>query len=168
MKHYGLIICLLVLAVSGRAGEQGGDGIRELFKQMPDTLLSTLSENNRLDMIDFIDSKMKAEVTNLLNGQSEMLALTDDSLCVRLSDALTIRMLLLKQEEVTDSCEEVICLAQTFGTDSLSLHTKIEFYTPQWRKLDARPHLSLTDEKRIETMNVQTILKWETEMLKKN
>ncbi|MBP5338143.1 MAG: DUF3256 family protein [Prevotella sp.] len=66
--------------------------MRDVFKAMPDSVLPTLTTNNRLDMIDFMEAKMKAEVTNLLDGKSEMLALTGDSLCIRMSDALTVEM----------------------------------------------------------------------------
>ena len=60
----------------------------DVFKQMPDSLMPYLSTNNRLDMIDFMDAHMKAEVTNLLDGKSEMTALADDSLTIQLSAAL--------------------------------------------------------------------------------
>ena len=56
--------------------------VREVFKSMPDSLAPYLTTNNRLDMIDFMDAKMKSVVTNLLEGETEMLALTDDSLSV--------------------------------------------------------------------------------------
>ena len=70
--------------------------IRDVFKQMPASLLPTLSENNRLDMLDFMDSKMKAEVTNRLGGKSEMTLLTDTTLSIRMSEALKVDMLLLR------------------------------------------------------------------------
>ena len=34
--------------------------IRDVFKQMPDSLMPYLSQNNRLDFIDFLDANMKA------------------------------------------------------------------------------------------------------------
>ena len=51
--------------------------MRDVFKQMPDSLIPYLSSNNRLDFIDFIDSKMDAEVANSLGGKSRMQKLTD-------------------------------------------------------------------------------------------
>ena len=61
-------------------GSAAQQTISEVFREMPDSLLPTLSKNNRLDMLDFMASGMKAEVTNRLGGRSEMTALTDDSM----------------------------------------------------------------------------------------
>ena len=44
---------------------------REVFQRMPATMLPYLTENNKLDFIDFIDSGMKAEIRNELGGKSE-------------------------------------------------------------------------------------------------
>lgn len=62
----------------------------DIFRQLPDSLTPYLSQNNRLDMLDFMSANMKAEVTNLLDGKSEMTLLSPDSLSVRLSDVLTL------------------------------------------------------------------------------
>ncbi|MBR6998224.1 MAG: DUF3256 family protein, partial [Prevotella sp.] len=40
----------------------------DLFKAMPDSLMPYLTKNNRLDMIDFMEANMKAEITNQLEG----------------------------------------------------------------------------------------------------
>ena len=164
MRHWWLVICLMI-SVSGRAEDWN---IRTVFQHMPDSLIPCLSENNRLDMIDFNDSKMKAEVTNILHGSSEMLALTEDSLSIRVSDALLVNMLLLVPINMVDSCRQVICMVQTFGTDSVSLDSKIDYYTPQWQKLDIIPQLSPADKRRVDALDVQTILKWEESYLKKD
>ena len=162
MKAKWLLVAIAcLLAMQGRAGD-----IRDAFKEMPDSLLPSLSENNRLDMIDFIDSGMKAEVSNLLNGKSEMTELTDSSLTLRVSEALKVRMLLLPTAQPVDSCSQVICLLQTYGTDSLSLDTRVDFYSLHWQRLEVRPALSPADEQRIESLKMQTILKWEEEILK--
>ena len=81
------VFLLLSIAVSGMA-----ETIRDVFKAMPDSLMPYLTTNNRLDMIDFMDAKMKAEVTNKLDGESEMLFLSDDSLSIKMSDALTLEL----------------------------------------------------------------------------
>ena len=62
----------------------------DIFRQLPDSLTPYLSQNNRLDMLDFMSANMKAEVTNQLDGKSEMTLLSPDSLSVRLSDVLTL------------------------------------------------------------------------------
>ena len=63
-----------------------------LFKAMPDSLMPYLTKNNRLDMIDFMEANMKAEITNQLEGRTEMTALTADSLSLRMNETLRIDM----------------------------------------------------------------------------
>lgn len=75
--------------------------IRDAFKAMPDSLMPYLTANNRLDLMDFMDAKMKAVVTNLLDGQTEMTFLSDDSLSIRMSEALTIEMKTQKVDTVS-------------------------------------------------------------------
>ena len=142
--------------------------MQDVFRQMPASLLPTLSENNRLDMLDFMDSKMKAEVKNRLGGTSEMTALTDSTLTIRMSNALQVDMLLLKTTENADADGEVICLIETFGTDSLSLESKVRFFTPSWQLLKEPPQLSVSDQNTISSTRMQTILKRDGEILKKN
>jgi hypothetical protein len=164
---YRMMLAGLMLCVMPATSSFAQTSVSDVFRTMPDSLMLSLSANNKLDMIDFLASNMKAEVRNLLNGTSEMTALTDDSLSVRVSDALRLDILLLTPEEPIDSCSQVICMVQTFGIDSLSLDAKIEFFTPQWQLLSVRPRFSAIDEQRIEVLDVQTIVKRDEEILKK-
>ena len=100
MKKWILAYLLLFFAGISSAQELK---LRDVFRQIPDSLMPTLSVNNRLDFIDFMDSNMKAAVRNQLGGMSEMTALTDDSLSVRMSDALRIDMLLLTLDVPMDT-----------------------------------------------------------------
>lgn len=175
MKFRLMIFGLLMTVITtSRAGEEQ-DSLQspvllasEVFKQMPDSVIPSLSVNNRLDMIDFMDSGMKAEVTNLFGKKSEMLTLADDSLSLRVSDALTVHMFLLTPSEVIDSCSKVICLLRTYNLDDKMRSSETLFFTPQWRKLSIEPHFPETDFQRIAALNLQTILKWEREILKKD
>lgn len=161
-----MIGLLLMLAVEGRAGEPLL--MKDVFKAMPDSLIPYLSANNKLDMIDFMESGMKAEVDNMLGGKSEMKSLSADSLTLQLSAGLKTAMFLLKPLEPVDSCSQIVCLIQTFGADTLSYATKIEYFTPNWQPISLIPRLSEADRLRIERLNVQTILKWEERILKKD
>ena len=143
--------------------------IADCFREIPDSLLPTLSRNNRLDMLDFMESKMKAEVTNRLGGKSEMTSLTDSTLSIQMSNALKVDMLLLTPETSADpESEDVICLIETFGTDSLSLESKVRFFSPSWELLNDPPQLSVSDQNTISSKKVLTILKRDEEILKKN
>ena len=139
------------------------------FRHIPDDVLPTLSENNRLDMLDFMESKMKAEVTNRLGGKSEMTLLTDTTLTIRMSEALKVDMLLLNRMGPYDTeNHEAICLIETFGRDSLSLESTVRFFTSDWEPLSEPPRLSVSDKNTIWSKKVQTILNRDEEILKKN
>ena len=166
MKRW-LISCLLIGMTSVCSAQVLT--LRDVFRQLPDSLMPTLSQNNRLDFIDFLDSNMKAVVRNQLGGLSEMTALTDDSLSVRMSDALRIDMLLLTLDEPVDTIRQVIVFAETFLTDSIYGETTVKFYTPDWQ-LITRDHIPWNEiqRKRIDSLILQNILKWEEDRLNKS
>ena len=143
--------------------------LRDVFRQLPDSLMPSLSLNNRLDFIDFMDSNMKAAVRNQLGGMSEMTALTDDSLSVRMSDALRVDMLLLTLDEPVDTIRQVVVFAETFLTDSVYGETTVKFYTPDWQ-LITRDNIPWNEiqKKRIDSLILQNILKWDEVRLNKS
>ena len=106
------LLLLFTLCASLSASAQ--QLMRDVFSQMPDSVLTYLSTNNRLDMIDFMTANMKAEVTNAFEGKSQMLALTDDSLSVQLNSAVRLDMLLLPTTATVDSCQQVVALIYTY------------------------------------------------------
>ena len=59
MKRW--ITAILLVLMMGQASAQELK-MRDVFKQMPDSLLPYLTQNNRLDFIDFMDSNMVAIV----------------------------------------------------------------------------------------------------------
>ena len=164
-RHWLIGLLLLLMSQTGRAE---GLKMRDVFKQMPVSVMPYLSENNRLDFIDFIDSNMKAVVKNRLGGSCEMTSLTDSTLSIRMSPALQVDMLLLNVEEPTDTGRQVVCLIETFGSDSLSLESKVRYYTLSWELLNEPPQLSESFKNILSTKKVQTILKRDDEIIKKN
>ena len=69
-------------------GSSAQTPMSQVLKQMPDSVVPYLSENNKLDLIDFLDSNMKAEVHNQLEGKTAV-----------------------------DSASQIVCLISTYGTD---------------------------------------------------
>ena len=101
-----------------------------VFKTMPDSLLPVLSKNNRLDMVDFMEAQMRAEVTNLLEGSSEMTALTDDSLSIRIDTVLCVDMVLRTEADST-----IICLRRTYKISECQMEIVENNYTTTWHPL---------------------------------
>lgn len=117
--------------------------VRDVFKTMPHAMIPYLEENNKLDFIDFIDSGMKAEVTNALSGKSIMQRCTDKYLALTLNEASQLTMRLLPVSEPVDSASQVICLVRTYGTDIRE--SVVSFYSVNWRQLPASRYVSMPD-----------------------
>ncbi|MBO6187991.1 MAG: DUF3256 family protein [Prevotella sp.] len=117
--------------------------VRDVFKTMPHAMISYLEENSKLDFIDFIDSGMKAEVTNALSGKSIMQRCTDKYLALTLNEASQLTMRLLPVSEPVDSASQVICLVRTYGTDIRE--SVVSFYSVNWRQLPASRYVSMPD-----------------------
>ena len=139
--------------------------LKEVFKQMPDSLMPYLTQNNRLDFIDFMESNMKAEVSNLTGGTSEMTALTDDSLSIRMSEALRVDMLLLDLDEPVDSIRQVIVFVETFLADSVYGESVCKTYSVDWQPVTKDIPFNEAQRKRLESLNLQNILKWSEDKL---
>jgi len=163
MKQW-LAACLLLCITSVCSAQ--GLALRDAFRQMPDSVMPTLTQNNRLDCLDFLDAGMKAEVRNRLGGTSVMTALTPDSLSLQVSPALRVDMLLLPLAEPIDTVDQVIVVGETFLVDSIYGETTLRYFTPTWQPIPVPP-LSESQQKRIAGFSLQTILKWGDELIKK-
>ena len=153
------ILTALAAAMIGQASAQDMT-ISDVFKQMPDSLMPYLTANNRLDFIDFMESDMQAEVENLAGGTSEMTALTSDSLSIRMSDALRVDMMLLNLDEPVDSIRQVIVYVETFLADSIYGESVCKAYTVDWKPVTGDIPFNAAQQKRLEGLNLQNILKW--------
>ncbi len=134
MKKVLLVLLTLCFSMGGRAQEKT---MAELFKVMPDSLLPYLTTNNRLDMLDFMEANMKAEVTNLLDGKSEMTALAPDSLSIRMNSVLRIDMKVARVAEPVDSNTQIIRVIRTYTLNENQTERIVDVYSSVWRKLSS-------------------------------
>jgi hypothetical protein len=95
-----------------------------------------------------------------------MTALTADSLSLQVSPALRVDMLLLSLAEPTDSMNQVVVVGETFLADSVYGETAVRYFSTDW-KLIPTPPLSEIQQKRIDGLKLQTILKWNNDVLNK-
>lgn len=141
---FAVFLCLSQLGAQAQT-------MREAFAAMPDSLQALLSKNNRMDMMDFLDSHMEAKVTNRLDGQSSMDTLTADYLKISLASNTVLEMKLISRED-----EKVIAVLHTSAgpvKDSV-----LKFYTTDWKETEgkvtlpafsayeAKPRSELTEE----------------------
>jgi hypothetical protein len=188
MRKTTLLFCLLwALGLSAQIT------VRDLLKSMPDSVIPYLTENNRLDMIDFMESNMDAVVTNTLGGKSQLLQLTDQYASIQLNESSSVAMRLLDVPTPVDSLSQILCLVRTYGSDIRE--STIAFYSLAWRLLpisdyfsqpndmfsatlgDKEPCLtlrqelildSLGEEEKEKSKEVLTTLKWNGCFVKEN
>ena len=133
-RFFAVFIFSLCLSVTYAAD------VRDMFISMPDSVLPLLSSVNRLDMLDFYDSGMKAAVRNRLDGESELTYISPKSIKIRYtgSSEVVIRLFYYK-----DSVP-VICLARTYESNGL-YDSRIGFYDSKWQELDASRILQIPE-----------------------
>ena len=149
MKRLSLIFLLAAVTLASAADSLT---IKTLFREMPDSIIPYLTKNNRLDFIDFMESGMKAEVTNSFGGKSLMTALSDDSISIRLNEACQLDLLLLTVTHDVDSCRQIIAVVRTLGRDDDIRESEApQFFTVNWRQLSSAPALSADSKKRLQS-----------------
>ena len=124
MKKVILILLTGLVQLAAQAQD-----MREVFIDMPDSLQALLTRNNRMDMLDFLDSKMEAKVTNRLEGETVMDTLTADYLKITLTRNTVLEMKLIERGE-----EKVIAVLHT--TAGPVKDSFLQFYTADWKEAE--------------------------------
>lgn len=123
----GSLLCLIHI---------GAQDMRTLLVAMPDSILPLLTKNNRMDCVDFVDSKMKAEVKNRLDKVSELKVLTKDYLLLQMTSQSTVEIKLLS---VNDSAK-VVCVVRTVCAPVCD--SVVEFYDISWKRLKTADYIA--------------------------
>ena len=122
MRKILLLSVLFLVSASSSAQLK----MRDVFAQLPDSVLPLMTLNNRLDCIDFIENNMEARVKNKFNDQVVLEVLTDDYLSIRTSEGSAVEMKLVPQAGDT-----LICVNRTyFGPAEDS---EIRLYDIDWQ-----------------------------------
>ena len=122
MKKILLFSAFLFVAVSSVAQVR----MRDVFAQLPDSILPLMTRNNRLDCIDFIENGMEARVKNKFNDQVVLEALTEDFLLIRTSESSNVEMKLMPLGSDTLICVNRIYFGPTEDSD-------VRLYDINWR-----------------------------------
>ncbi|WP_308746151.1 DUF3256 family protein [uncultured Bacteroides sp.] len=110
---------------------------KTLFVNMPDSLSPLLTKVNRADCVDFLESKMKAQVENRFGKKSEMTELGKDFIRMQMSPQATWQMKVLALNDTTN----VICTVATACAPACD--SSIRFYTTDWKPLTESPFITL-------------------------
>ncbi|MEQ3054154.1 DUF3256 family protein [Bacteroides finegoldii] len=110
---------------------------KTVFVNMPDSLSPLLTKVNREDCIDFLESKMRAQVENRFGKKSEMTDLSKDYIRMQMSPQTTWQMKLLALNATTN----IICTISTACAPACD--SRIHFYTTDWQPLAASQFVTL-------------------------
>lgn len=119
---------LLLIAVLFCAMPLFAQNMNSVFIAMPDSITPLLSKVNKEDCVDFLDSNMKAEVTNRFGGKTEMKVLTDDYVLIQTTSGSTLEMKLFPVNDST----KVVCMVKTVCASACD--SEIRFYASDWSK----------------------------------
>ena len=146
MKKIFLITAIILATTLETAAQTS---MRDIFAQLPDSILPLLTKNNRLDCIDFIENGMEARVKNVFNENVVLKVLTEDYLSINISEAATVEMKMLVGEKDTLIC--VNCTYKGPAEDS-----EVRLYNLSWHQISHVERPSINDFiKSSETLSLQ-------------
>ena len=122
------IFCLLADSVSAQLR------MRDVFAQLPDSVLPLMTKNNRLDCIDFIENDMEARVKNLFDDKVILDSLTDDFLSLSTSEGSYVEMKLF-----AEGADSFICVNRTYLGQAADSEVKIYDLSWNFVRRVARP-----------------------------
>ncbi len=134
-----LILTVLALTVLPCKGQT----MREIFSELPDSILPTLTRNDRLDCIDFIENNLTNEVNNALDGKTRLTFLSDSLAKIQLSLMTEVQICKLPVTSVSAGQADgfVICLVHS--SDVKGWDSVLQFYNSAWQPLDANRIISM-------------------------
>lgn len=117
--------------------------MKQIFSDLPDSVLPTLTRNDRLDCIDFIENNLTNEVRNALDGKTRLTVLTENLAKVQLSlmSEVQICKLPVSSTSTGQTGDFIICLVHS--SDVRGWDSVLQFYDNAWRPLDASSMISM-------------------------
>lgn len=113
--------------------------MRDLWIQMPDSVVAYLDVNSRTEMADFYEMKVKTGSKNLLEGKSAIDSLTSDYIHVTLNSSTTLQIKKLQTES-----SFVICLIKTYTAPEPE--SEVSFFSSSWKPLKETFGLPVTND----------------------
>ncbi len=123
------LILLFIMPMSLFSQESISYTAKDVLKSMPSDIIPLLTHNNVLDMLDFKEANQKAEVTNRLNGKSELTKLTQTSASIRLTSMSHIDFHLLPKAKD----DYLIYMVTTNETSDSLADSEVAVYNSSWQ-----------------------------------
>ena len=131
MKHSISLACVILIVLCACAPAQA-QTMKEVWVSMPDSVMTLLTRNNRLDCLDYWEAGQEGRVTNRLDGEVKILFLSDDSLSV--SDTGMSRYEMRLERKKGGDIKN-IKVRRTVISDGVSDWTE-RVFSPEWQLLD--------------------------------
>jgi len=122
MKKFLFIVCILCVVMSTLSART----MKQLFTEMPDSLLPVLSRSERLDCVDYLASGMKASVKNNFGEQTTLVKLTTDFALLDISPVSFCEWKLL-----INGTDSVVCMVHTYLLPAAE--SRLMFYDMNWK-----------------------------------
>ncbi len=129
MSKLKFCILLFIATCLSLSAQLSAKSMKDIWLSMPDSLLPYLNKNLKTELIDLADMKVKAEVTNLLDGKTVLDTLTADYLSVRLTRGTELQLKRLHSIQG----DSLLCVVRTFMAPEPE--STVSLYTMDWVKL---------------------------------
>lgn len=140
MKRF--LLCFVCLIACMGASWAQNPKMASVLVSMPQELTYYIDGGLKHDMIALIKDQRRATVTNLMQGQSTLLDLTDDHFFLQTTESSSLEAHLLPVNDTT----QIICLISTVYAPVAD--SKVRFFTTRWEELDGKAYFKtpkLTD-----------------------
>ena len=125
MKKF-VFVALLSFTFSCNMSAQS---VREMWLNMPDSIIPYLNKSLRQECIDFVDMNVKASVKNLFQGESIMDTLTTDYAHIQLNESSIMEMKMFP----SNTGDSILCVVRTFVGPARE--SEVAFYNKEWNKI---------------------------------
>lgn len=126
-----LTILLLMLTAPLQAQR-----VKDMWISMPDSLIPYLNKSMRIELVDFVNMKVKAEVKNLLGEESVMDTLTANYLSVTLNEAATVQMRMLPLQ----NGDSIMCMVRS--SHGPACDSELSFWSKNWQRIEQKGFIS--------------------------
>ena len=103
--------------------------VREMWLSMPDSIIPYLNNNQRIELVDFINLNVKSEVSNLLGDSTVLDTLSTDYLHLTVNPSTKIELKMLPFV----NADSILCMIKTLNAPESE--SMIEFYDKDWNRL---------------------------------
>ena len=129
IRFYLTFMALLLFLPLGLV-EVDARSVRDVWINMPDSIVPYLGGSQRVECVDFYEMHSKAETSNMLGGKSHIDTMTVNFLQATLTKSSVMQMKLLPASNGRDS---VVCLVRSYLAPERE--SRVTLYTLDWKPI---------------------------------